>query len=220
MKSPRHTTAKEGRPTRCLRHSANVLHLRMAAAQPADRFGSMAEVVEALEGCEFLESSDPAIGSAISSQPSDDNSIMVRDELTSCVSASSLVLAGVSFLLVEHSRLQTHVIKGLMAELGAELVRTATSGQAAWEAILSERPDVVISSMHLPDITGADLVTRMRSDPQAKDVAFVLISSETDYEFLEPVRQSGTAAILSKPFDAVSLRQALLAAADFSPHAV
>ncbi|MBC7819320.1 MAG: response regulator, partial [Planctomycetaceae bacterium] len=47
-----------------------------------------------------------------------------------------------------------------------------------------------------------------------------LISSETDYEFLEPVRQSGTAAILPKPFTLPSLRQALMASVDFSPNAV
>lgn len=196
------------------------IYQRMVAPLPADRFSSMAEVVEALEACELPEALDATDASAALGGTGDDSSTELMDKPTICLSASSLLLAGVSFLLVEHSRLQTRVISGQMAELGVEMVRTATSGEEAWQALQSQRPDVVVCAMHLPDMTGADLVRRMRDDPKLNDVAFVLISSETDYELLEPVRQSGTAAILAKPFALPALRQALMAAADFSPHAV
>jgi serine/threonine protein kinase len=196
------------------------VYQRMVAPLPADRFASMAEVVEALEACELPDAPDSITVLASLGSAGDDSSMEMTEKPTTCLSASSLLLAGVSFLLVEHSRLQTRVISGQMAELGVELIRTATSGEEAWAALQSQRPDVVVCSMHLPDMTGADLIRRMRDNPKLKDVAFVLISSETDYDFLEPVRQSGTAAILPKPFDLISLRQALMAAADFSPHAV
>lgn len=196
------------------------IYQRMVAPLPADRFSSMAEVVEALEACELPDTLDQTITSAGAGQTGDDSSMVTKDEPTTRMSASSLVLAGVSFLLVEHSRLQTRVISGQMAELGIEMIRTVASGQEAWEAMLSQCPDVVVCSMHLPDMTGADLVRRMRGHADVKDVAFVLISSEKDYEYLEPVRQSGTAAILPKPFDVPSLRQALMAAVNFSPNAV
>lgn len=196
------------------------IYQRMVAPLPADRYGSMAEVVEALEACELPDIPDPTVNSVVFSNASDDSSMVAHDGPTTCMSASSLILVGVSFLLVEHSRLQTRVISAQMAELGVEMIRTVLSGQEAWEAMLRQIPDVVVCSMHLPDMTGADLVRRMRGDAKLKNAAFVLISSETDYEYLEPVRQSGTAAILPKPFDLPSLRQALMAAVDFSPHAV
>ena len=222
-----HLVAHRDRPRPLLRDSRadtpqelEAIYQRMVAPLAADRYGSMAEVVEALEACELPDVLDQTVHSVLTGHVSDDSSMVTKDEPTTCMSASSLVLAGVSFLLVEQSRLQTRVISGQMTELGIETIRTAASGQEAWEAMLSQRPDVVVCSMHLPDMTGADLVRRMRSDATMKDVAFVLISSETDYEYLEPVRQSGTAAILPKPFDLPSLRQALMAAVDFSPNAV
>ena len=131
-----------------------------------------------------------------------------------------MALQGASVLLVEHSKLQSRVISGQMTELGVPSIRTAASGAEAWEAMLSQCPDVVVSAMHLPDMTGADLIQRMRTHPIVKVAAFVLISSETDYRLLEPVRQSGTAAILPKPFGLPALREALKAAIDFSPNAV
>lgn len=223
----KHLLAHRDHPRPLLRDSRpdaplelEAVYQRMVAPLPADRFASMAEVVEALEACELPDAIDSTTVSAVLDSASDDSLMELTEKPTTCLSASSLLLAGVSFLLVEHSRLQTRVISGQMAELGVELIRTATSGEEAWAALQSQRPDVVVCAMHLQDMTGADLIRRMRDDPKLKDVAFVLISSETDYDLLEPVRQSGTAAILPKPFDLSSLRQALMAAADFSPHAV
>lgn len=195
------------------------IYQRMVAPRPADRFASMEEVVEALDACELPEAPHPAVRLTVG-DGSGDSSMLVADGRTTCLSASSMVLAGVSVLLVEQSRLQTRVISSQMTELGVETIYTAASCEAAWEAMVNESPDVVVCSMHLPDMTGADLVRRMRGHPSVKDIPFVLISSESDYEYLEPVRQSGTAAILPKPFDMPALRQALMAAVDFSPHAV
>ena len=196
------------------------IYQRMVAPLAADRFGSMAEVVEALEACDLPETLDANVNSMTVEKVNDGLETAIEKEQTTFASASSLALAGVSVLLVEQSRLQTRLISRQMAELGVQTIRTASSGQEAWELMLSQCPDVVVSSMHLPDMTGADLVRRIRGHVDVSDVAFVLISSETDYEFLEPVRQSGTAAILPKPFDLPALRQALMAAVDFSPHAV
>jgi serine/threonine protein kinase len=209
------------------------VYQRMVAPVPANRFGSMDDVVEALEACDLPDTADPALSSppanesvadrTVASNSAADRTIvepLTDFEATACLPASSMALAEMSVLLVEQSRLQTRVISGQMAGLGIQKIRTAASGQEAWDAILAEHPDVVVSSMHLPDMTGADLVRRIRAHSPVKDTAFVLISSETDYEFLEPVRQAGSAAILPKPFDVSSLRQALMAAADFSPNAV
>jgi two-component system chemotaxis response regulator CheY len=77
------------------------------------------------------------------------------------------------------------------------------------------QPDLVISAMHLPDLTGTELVQRMRSDTALLDIAFMLISSETDIRYLEPLRQAGVIAILPKPFDLQQLRRALFATLDY-----
>ncbi len=190
------------------------IYLRMVAPLLVDRFSSMAEVVEALEACDLPDPFDHAESAAESKLTA------IADDPTTCCSASALMLKGANVLLVEHSRLQSRLISGQMAELGVPTIRTAASGAEAWEAMLSQCPDVVVSAMHLPDMTGADLIQRMRNHPVVKEAAFVLISSETDYGLLEPVRQAGTAAILPKPFGLPGLRQALIAAIDFSPNAV
>jgi two-component system chemotaxis response regulator CheY len=71
------------------------------------------------------------------------------------------------------------------------------------------RPDVVISALYLPDMEGTALVGAMRADADLEQVAFILVSSETRPQALDPVRQSGVCGILPKPFSADQLRRAL-----------
>jgi two-component system chemotaxis response regulator CheY len=69
--------------------------------------------------------------------------------------------------------------------------------------------------MHLPDMTGADLVTQMRADDRFRDIGFILISSETNVRYLEPIRQAGVIALLPKPFADEQLKRALYTTLDF-----
>ena len=69
--------------------------------------------------------------------------------------------------------------------------------------------------MYLPDMTGAELVHVIREDSDSYDMAFILISSETNIKYLEPIRQAGTIAILPKPFSRQELDIALSATLDY-----
>ncbi|MFC6673873.1 response regulator [Marinobacterium aestuariivivens] len=111
--------------------------------------------------------------------------------------------------VVEPSRVQRHIIAEALRGLGVQHLELFDQAGAALAAMRRETPDIVLSSMHLPDMTGTELVTEMRRDASLTDVTFLLVSSETHYRFLEPIRQAGAIAILPKPFDRDELRTAL-----------
>jgi two-component system chemotaxis response regulator CheY len=58
-------------------------------------------------------------------------------------------------------------------------------------------------------MTGTEVVHIMRQDPSLANITFLLVSSETHYRYLEPIRQSGAIAILPKPFTHKDLGVAL-----------
>jgi two-component system chemotaxis response regulator CheY len=76
-------------------------------------------------------------------------------------------------------------------------------------------PDLVISALYLPDMSGTDLVHAMRRDDALEDTSFMLISSETRFRYLDPIRQAGAIAILPKPFSQDELKIALNTTLDF-----
>lgn len=112
--------------------------------------------------------------------------------------------------LAEPSSLQANIIVSMLNKLGIDNVQVTESGQATLDLLSSPMPpDVVISALYLPDMTGTDLVYRMREDARMRETPFLLVSSETKRSYLDPIRQAGTLAILPKPFNGEQLSHAL-----------
>lgn len=113
-------------------------------------------------------------------------------------------------LLVEPSAVQAKVIVKSLKDAGIVQFDVVHSGSAALELMLQFHPDLVVSSMYLPDMTASDLVHVMRNDSEMHHIAFMLITSETGFEHLDPIRQAGVTAMLPKPFEFLQLKRALL----------
>ncbi len=126
-------------------------------------------------------------------------------------------LADISVILVEPSGMQAHLVERMLQHQGVMHVDLVENGEAALSRIKANAaiPLVVISSLYLPDMSGIDLVGRMRSDRDLESVPFILVSSETRPQVLDPVRQSGACSIVNKPFTEQQLSRALYAAADY-----
>ncbi|MEL6345190.1 MAG: response regulator [Myxococcota bacterium] len=120
----------------------------------------------------------------------------------------SVSIDALSVVLVEPSKAQSHIAKSYLQQLGISLIRHYTTGETALDAMFSEcTPDVVFSSMYLSDMTGTDLVLRLRNHDKTRDICFSLMSSEQNPEYLEPLRQAGVISILPKPLTIEGLRQ-------------
>lgn len=112
-------------------------------------------------------------------------------------------------LLVEPSSSQAKFILKELNKAGIISYDTASDGASALAKMQLMKPDLVISSMYFEDMTGSDLIHKMREDPELESVAFMLVSSETGFEYIDPIRQAGVSAILPKPFSYFQLKRAL-----------
>lgn len=131
--------------------------------------------------------------------------------------AMTTSLADLSVLLVEPSHMQANLVTRMLEHQGITEVKLVESAAAALAALTENAAvgQVVISSLYLPDMAGTDLVSAMRADPDLETIPFILVSSETRPQVLEPVRQSGACSIVTKPFNEQQLSRALYAAADY-----
>jgi len=123
--------------------------------------------------------------------------------------------------LVEPSSTQQRIISNYLQQLGITNIICCQSGEDVFSNLKTVSADLIISAMYLPDMTGSDLVFRLREYDKNYDMAFMLISSETNINALDPIRQAGAIAILPKPFSVNELNIALSATIDFlSPEKV
>ncbi len=127
----------------------------------------------------------------------------------------SINIADLAVTCVEPSSTQRKVIAGYLNELGLSRVEWFSDGSSAIKDMHQYQPDLVISAMHLPDMSGAELVQLMREDSELEHIPFMIVSSEDSDYYLEPVRQAGVVAILSKPFDPEDLKKALYSTLEF-----
>ncbi|MFW1678569.1 response regulator [Pontibacter sp. JAM-7] len=118
-------------------------------------------------------------------------------------------LSNLYVIVIEPSNVQRHIILAQLQQIGVTQIEEFSSAEPALERMLSITPDLVLSAMHLPGISGTELVNQMRVLPALEMVTFILISSETHYRYLEPIRQAGAIAILPKPFTADDLATAM-----------
>ncbi len=129
--------------------------------------------------------------------------------------SEKLKISDLTICVIEPSSTQWRIIKGQLNDIGVTRLDHFSDGNSALEDMRKFLPDLVISTMHLPDMTGTDLVQAMRNDNELEEIPFMLISSEDSDYYLEPIRQAGVIAMLPKPFQVQDLTRALYSTLEF-----
>ena len=80
-------------------------------------------------------------------------------------------------------------------------VRIAHDGQEAWQAILEDQPDLVVTDLQMPRVDGLELIRRIRTNASTKDLPVIMLTAK-GFELArdEMMEKWGIFAILSKPF--------------------
>lgn len=126
-----------------------------------------------------------------------------------------LTASDLSILLIEPSKTQLKVITHHLSSEGIRNIEGLNTGNDALQSLNRYKPDLIISSMYLPDMTATSLVKQIKQSDKLKEIPFMLISSETRFDALDPIRQAGVIAILPKPFNHEDLKRALRTTIDY-----
>jgi response regulator of citrate/malate metabolism len=103
-------------------------------------------------------------------------------------------------LIVDDDFMVAKVHAGFVAALdGFEVVGTASTGTDALAAVPRLRPDLVLLDVYLPDMTGLQVLRRLRADGAPVDV--VVISAARDVDSIRSALHGGVLHYLVKPFD-------------------
>lgn len=103
------------------------------------------------------------------------------------------------------ARLHSSVVA---AQPGFQVAGVASSGAQALEAISATRPDLVLLDIYLPDMTGLEVLRRVR-ESSGSAVDIIVISAARDLDTLRRALHGGVFQYLVKPFEIESLRQRL-----------
>jgi CheY-like chemotaxis protein len=91
---------------------------------------------------------------------------------------------------------------------GIEL-QHAADGHTGLAIVRSRRPDLVLLDMHLPDMTGDEVIERLSADPATRHVPIAVVTADATPGLVRRVKEAGAARCLTKPLDIKEVLQVI-----------
>jgi two-component system chemotaxis response regulator CheY len=112
-------------------------------------------------------------------------------------------------LVADDSRVMRQIVIRTLRQAGysSHDIVEAENGADALEKVRSENPDLVLSDWNMPEMTGIDLLTTLRSS--GSQVPFGFVTSEGSPAMIERATNAGALFLIAKPFTAESFAEAL-----------
>lgn len=83
------------------------------------------------------------------------------------------------------------------ASLGIQLIGTAANGIEAYNIILDEYPDIVLTDIKMPGFSGLELIERIKKINH--DTDFIILSGYSDFKYAQEAMRYGVRNFLLKP---------------------
>lgn len=221
---PKLTEVRPGVPQRL-----DELFQRMLAKDPEDRIQSMGEVADEMAAIaeelrELDDESDFELDEADNSPiagASTTYSLQLNPDKTLVDIAT---LDRQSVLLVEPSRVQASIVQNYLESFGMNVAGVVGTGKAALEEAKRLRPQAIVCSLHLPDMTGLQLAEQIHAESErgvaglaanenkaARSVppGFVLVTTSTGDVAADSLVTLRRVLPLTKPFTSEQLKAAL-----------
>ena len=122
--------------------------------------------------------------------------IMTNQGMTKSISAS--------ILIVDDNPHNLQVLGRLLQENRYE-IEFATNGKAALEWLNAKQFDLILLDINMPEMTGFEVCTKIRSNPDLNNVPVIFLSAETERESILKGFELGAQDYLTKPFDSREL---------------
>jgi CheY-like chemotaxis protein/tRNA A-37 threonylcarbamoyl transferase component Bud32 len=209
----------------------DVLFRRMLAKRPEDRPTTMTEVADALAEMKRtvrLGTARPAgqpqqasvatnlTGPTVAYTAKDATAVRVTPAPGLAPSIAAIPdtadvarIAGCTVVLAEPSRTQSGIFRRYLQQLHVAAIHAATTGHEAIDVAKKEGAHLILSAMHLEDMTGVQLAQTLMAD-SANTTGLVLATSETDTrEAAALLPKSSRVVLMTKPFDLQRLAEAM-----------
>jgi CheY-like chemotaxis protein len=97
---------------------------------------------------------------------------------------------------IAESRREVQLIGASQGRLGLDLAR-------------AHRPDLILLDLHLPDISGQEVLRHLRADPETKTIPVVIVSADATPEQMQRSLAAGALSYVTKPLDIASMLRLL-----------
>ncbi len=109
-----------------------------------------------------------------------------------------------SLLIVDDNK---DILEYLKTELQQDYkITLAFSGNSAWNMVLQNRPDVILTDMKMPDGDGIELCRRIKANPELDHIPIIMLTGEGDERIQIESLKLNVDHYVQKPFNIIILK--------------
>lgn len=112
-------------------------------------------------------------------------------------------------LVADDSTVMRRIVVRTLRQAGFDVsdILEAADGREAYETILADEPDLVLSDWNMPEMTGIESLRAVRA--AGSTVTFGFVTSEGSDAMRAEAASAGAAFLIAKPFTADTFREVL-----------
>jgi len=110
-------------------------------------------------------------------------------------------------LVVDDFSTMRRIVKNLLRQIGYEHIEEAEDGAQAYSKLKNGGFGFVVSDWNMPNMDGLDLIKKVRSDPELKDLPILMVTAEAEKEKVITAIQAGVNNYIVKPFTGETLKE-------------
>jgi CheY-like chemotaxis protein len=123
---------------------------------------------------------------------------------------------GFQILTVDDSKTIRTIIKQILSEFDCQVIE-ASNGKEGLEAILKERPDLVILDIDMPGMNGLDMLMKVRNNDDIMNTPVIMLTSKAKPHNIRIAKELDIVAFLAKPFNRQLLIDRISKVVELSP---
>lgn len=112
-------------------------------------------------------------------------------------------------LVADDSMVMRRIVVRTLRQAGFDVsdIVEASDGRQAYETVMTDEPDLVLSDWNMPEMTGIESLRAIRA--AGSNVLFGFVTSEGSEEMRAEAAAAGAAFLIAKPFTADTFRDVL-----------
>ena len=109
--------------------------------------------------------------------------------------------ARVTVLYIEDNLSNLRLIEQVLSRRPNATLLSAMQGRLGLDLAREHRPDLILLDLHLPDLSGEDVLRQLLAEPRTRDIPVVVLSADATPGQVERLLAVGAQAYLTKPLD-------------------
>ena len=112
-------------------------------------------------------------------------------------------------LIVDDFATMRRILRNILKEMGFTNITEVEDGKTALKELKNDSFDLILCDWNMPEMTGLEVLEKVRSDDQLKDLPFIMVTAEAQKQNIVAAVKAGVTNYIIKPLTAETVNDKL-----------